>query len=169
MSEPVIQHQFSKAAPYPEVPKNLFSPSLEVSHIGEIELARQFTILDFQLFAKIKVPSHHSPPPPPTTTLTTHYYHPPQHSPTTTYAREFYFYGHDKARAPNVVVMYDRFRMMSKWVADEISRRAKLKHRVKLVKRFISLAGVHAQIILPPNISKGVISNNLFIYQISIC
>jgi hypothetical protein len=37
------------------VPKNLFSPSLKVWDISELELARQLTIMEFHCFTKIQV------------------------------------------------------------------------------------------------------------------
>lgn len=67
-------YQFSRQPPYPEVPnsfnaivgaalikpalqvpKNLFSPSLKVWDISELELARQLTIMEFNCFTKIQV------------------------------------------------------------------------------------------------------------------
>eukprot|EP01087_Luapelamoeba_hula_P024723 TRINITY_DN9512_c0_g1_i1.p1 TRINITY_DN9512_c0_g1~~TRINITY_DN9512_c0_g1_i1.p1 ORF type:complete len:311 (-),score=58.48 TRINITY_DN9512_c0_g1_i1:228-1160(-) len=106
--EPTVL-QFSRAAPYPEVPKKLFTAKLKIWDISELELARQITILDYQYFCKIR-------------------------------PREFFSGFDNKERAPNLCIMQERFRQVSKWVEAEIASRANTKHRARLVKTFISLA-----------------------------
>jgi hypothetical protein len=50
----VSDYQFNAAPPYPDVPKNIFSHSLGVWDIPDVEIARQLTILEFGLLAAIE-------------------------------------------------------------------------------------------------------------------
>ncbi len=43
------------SAPEPRVPKNIFSPSLSLDDVDEEEIARQLTIIQYQLYAAINV------------------------------------------------------------------------------------------------------------------
>jgi hypothetical protein len=43
-------------APEPKVPKNIFSPTLSIDDIDEEELARQLSLLHFDMYKAITVP-----------------------------------------------------------------------------------------------------------------
>eukprot|EP01102_Stenamoeba_stenopodia_P020108 TRINITY_DN7734_c0_g2_i2.p1 TRINITY_DN7734_c0_g2~~TRINITY_DN7734_c0_g2_i2.p1 ORF type:complete len:552 (+),score=95.95 TRINITY_DN7734_c0_g2_i2:3-1658(+) len=50
----IIDYQFNTSAPPPEVPKNVFSRLLSFNDITHLELARQLTIIEFDIFSVIK-------------------------------------------------------------------------------------------------------------------
>lgn len=41
--------------PDPKIPKNIFSPTLSLDDVDEEEIARQLTLIDFQLYDRIRV------------------------------------------------------------------------------------------------------------------
>jgi len=45
----------SQAPPEPKVPKNIFSPLLTLADVDEEEIARQLTLLDFEMYNLIQV------------------------------------------------------------------------------------------------------------------
>ena len=47
--------QLIEAAPTPKVPRNLNSPNLNFLDVDNEELARQLTLIDFEIFRTIKV------------------------------------------------------------------------------------------------------------------
>jgi len=112
-TEPEIQLMFNEWPPYPEIPKNLFSPNLEILDLSILEVARQLTIMEFHYFCKVKARE---------------FFHGG-------------WLERDSRKAANITPMLKRFQMLSEWVKNSIADAAhKLKHQAKTVKHFISLA-----------------------------
>lgn len=102
---------FKKTAPEPKVNmKTIFTNTLNMFNIDEEELARQETILEFEMYRKIQ----------PTELL-----------------NQAWSKAKFKHRAPNVLAMSFRFNSLSMWVATSILRMPKLKQRVKIMSRWI--------------------------------
>jgi hypothetical protein len=53
--ETTLEYQFNSEPPYPEVPKNIFSRTLFISDVAPVEIARQLTLIEFNLFSQVKV------------------------------------------------------------------------------------------------------------------
>jgi len=102
----------SKEPPEPKVPKNIFSPKLELDDVDEEEIARQMCILDFELYARVK----------------------PAGLLLKSWERH-------KARSPNIVALIARFNKVVKWVAGSVLGSGKLVgKRPKVVPRFLRIA-----------------------------
>ncbi|KAJ3443426.1 ras guanine nucleotide exchange factor i-related [Anaeramoeba flamelloides] len=100
-------------APIPIVPKNIFSPTLTLDSIDEEEVARQLTLIDFEMYSKIK----------PSELLNLAWSKP-----------KF------KHRATNVLKMIEKFNEISLWVAHTILLNDKVKKRAKSITRFVNIA-----------------------------
>ncbi|KAL6041501.1 hypothetical protein QOT17_024907 [Balamuthia mandrillaris] len=111
---PSPTYQFSTVPPYPEVPKNLFSPKLSIWDVSDLEIARQLTIIEFNHFSKIK----------------------PREFVYRTWRRAA------AQKAPNIFKSLAHFKQTAKWVETEISKCSKLRSRVKKVKRFICISNM---------------------------
>ncbi|KYQ96865.1 Ras guanine nucleotide exchange factor [Tieghemostelium lacteum] len=99
--------------PEPVVPKNIFSNYLNIFDIDEEEIARQLTLIEFDIFRKIKPPE-----------LLNQSWNKPKL----------------KARAPNVLKMIDRFNSVSMWVATLIVQTVKVRVRGRLMTKFMKIA-----------------------------
>ena len=99
--------------PKVELPKN----DVEVEGIldfPEIEIARQFTLCEFELFRAIQ----------------------PKECLNQAWSRK----GQQKIHAPNIIAMIERFNATSRWVATEMVREVDLKKRTFLLRKFIKIA-----------------------------
>ncbi|KAJ3436717.1 ras guanine nucleotide exchange factor i-related [Anaeramoeba flamelloides] len=102
-----------ETAPLPIVPKNIFSPSLDFDLVDEEEIARQMTIIDFEIYCKIK----------PAELLNLAWSKPKL-----------------KHRSKNVIGLIHRFNDVSNWVASSIIRVDRIKKRAKQMIRFVKIA-----------------------------
>ncbi|EGC38002.1 aimless RasGEF [Dictyostelium purpureum] len=108
------KHIFNEKTPEPIVAfKNIFSNNLSFHDIDEEEIARQLTLIEFEIYRKIKPPE---------------------------LLNQSWNKTKLKSRAPNVLKMIDRFNSVSMWVATMIIQTAKVKARARMMARFIKIA-----------------------------
>jgi len=108
--ETTLEYQFNSEPPYPEVPKNIFSRTLSISDVAPVEIARQLTLIEFNLFSQIKPREFmfHSMP--------------------------------GNVDRPNIEVCRARFEFLShRWLPRQF-RGLNTKQRLKLLKRLIVVA-----------------------------
>ncbi|KAJ3452351.1 ras guanine nucleotide exchange factor i-related [Anaeramoeba flamelloides] len=103
----------NQTPPEQKVPRNIFCKSLTLFDIDEEEIARQISIIDFEIFSKIK----------------------PAELLNCAWSKDKL-----KHRAKNVLKMTDRFNAMSEWVATLIIQQERVRQRVKVLKKFINIA-----------------------------
>jgi len=101
--------------PEPKVPKNIFSPTLQLKDIEEEEIARQLTIIDFNLYTSIQASE-----------LLKMSWANPKH----------------RHKAPGVIAMLQRFDNVAFWVSYTIlmSFADKNKQKSKMLTKFIKIA-----------------------------
>ncbi|KAJ3452408.1 ras guanine nucleotide exchange factor i-related [Anaeramoeba flamelloides] len=99
--------------PEPKVPKNLFSKQLNLFDFHAIELARQISISDFEIFSKIHQSELFN----------------------CAWSKE-----HLKHRAKNVSIFINRFNLLSSWVSSLIVETEGLKNRAHVLRKFIKIA-----------------------------
>jgi len=104
---------YSTNPPEPKVPKNIFSPQLALSHIDELEIARQMTLIEYRLFRNIP---------------------PPEFLIRTTTFGEFQY---NMANSPNLVTLLNRTTDVSRWVVYTVLHSDTKKSRAKMVEKFI--------------------------------
>jgi hypothetical protein len=104
---------FSEPPPEPKVPKNIFSPYLAVLDVDDEEIARQITLIDYEVFSSIK-PSE----------LLNQCWNKPKL----------------RHRSPNVLRAISRFNEVSKWVTCSILRVERVKERARIMAKFIRIA-----------------------------
>eukprot|EP01133_Synstelium_polycarpum_P008684 gene8684-10202_t len=104
---------FNDKTPEPMVPKNIFSQGLQIYDVEEEEVARQMTLIEFEIYKKIKPPE---------------------------LLNQSWNKTKLKHRAPNVLKMIDRFNNVSMWVATMIIQTQKVKARARMMTRFIKIA-----------------------------
>jgi len=110
----IVDYQFNTSAPQPEVPKNIFSRTLSFYDIGDLELARQLTIIEFDLFSVIK----------PRELL-----------------HQTWKSNDAETCSPNVIAMLNRFKEISTvWIPNMFRRCSDQLKRVKTAKRFLYIA-----------------------------
>lgn len=112
---------FSEPAPEPIVPKNAFSKASAAEDLDHLELARQITLLQFQLFIRLepKELSHQR------------------------------FSKKDKEKlAPNVVAITDQFNDISNWVTYSVVTVPDLKKRASLLKKMILIGKMRLVILV---------------------
>lgn len=97
--------------------KTIFLPNLEFIDLDETEIARQLTIIEFELFANIQ----------PTELLNQAWNKPKL-----------------KHRASNVLAMINRSNEVSGWVAAMILKQEKLRTRARMWIKFVKIAEVNA-------------------------
>lgn len=115
----VSDFQFNAAPPYPDVPKNIFSQTLGIWEVSDLEIARQLTIIEFNLFSAIRPRE-----------LLNQAWKVPK------------FRQGTRSTSPNIMEMLRRFNdIRTKWVPTMIERAPLLKQKVKVLKRFILIAG----------------------------
>nr|AAN46870.1 nucleotide exchange factor RasGEF A [Dictyostelium discoideum] len=107
------KHIFNEKTPEPMVPKNIFSNNLSIYDIDEEEIARQLTLIEFEIYRNIKPPE---------------------------LLNQSWNKTKLKSRAPNVLKMIDRFNSVSMWVATMIIQTTKVKARARMMTRFIKIA-----------------------------
>eukprot|EP01090_Pellita_catalonica_P015814 TRINITY_DN4362_c0_g1_i1.p1 TRINITY_DN4362_c0_g1~~TRINITY_DN4362_c0_g1_i1.p1 ORF type:complete len:588 (-),score=80.76 TRINITY_DN4362_c0_g1_i1:368-2131(-) len=105
---------FPDPPPPPIVTKVVFSHSLTMMDIDELEIARQLTLIEFETFSAIK-PSE----------LRNQSWNKAKH----------------RHRAPSVLKMISRFNDISGWVASTIMNEAKIRNRSRVMTKFIRIAG----------------------------
>eukprot|EP01156_Anaeramoeba_ignava_P021511 Anaeramoba_ignava/c19193_g1_i2.p1 GENE.c19193_g1_i2~~c19193_g1_i2.p1 ORF type:complete len:535 (-),score=203.66 c19193_g1_i2:48-1652(-) len=110
--ESKIEH-FNENPPEPKVPKTIFSPKLSIFDIDEEEIARQLTIIDFEIFQKIQ---------------------------SSELLNKAWTNPKLKHRTPNVIQLIYRYNDLSKWVPNSILQSKKLKGRTKILGKFIKIA-----------------------------
>ncbi|KAJ6253035.1 ras guanine nucleotide exchange factor i-related [Anaeramoeba flamelloides] len=99
--------------PEPKVPKNIFSPTLSIFDIDEIEVARQITLIDFEIFSQIK----------PAELLNCAWSKPRL-----------------KHRAKNILGLIERFNNLSNYLIHLILEKERVKQRVKAIQKIINIA-----------------------------
>jgi len=100
--------------PEPKVPKNIFSPTLQLRDIEEEEIARQLTIIDFNLYSSIQASE-----------LLKMAWANPKH----------------RHKAPGVVAIMQRFDNVALWVSYTILMSfADKKQKSKMMTKFIKIA-----------------------------
>jgi len=104
---------FNEKTPEPVVPKNIFSNNLQIYDIDEEEIARQLSLIEYDIYKKIKPPE---------------------------LLNQSWNKTKLKHRAPNVLKMIDRFNSVSMWVATLIIQTPKVKARARMMARFMRIA-----------------------------
>ncbi|GAM22694.1 hypothetical protein SAMD00019534_058690 [Acytostelium subglobosum LB1] len=104
---------FTMPAPEPKVPKNIWSTSLTIFDVDEEEVARQLTLIDFEIFSSIK-PSE----------LLNQSWNKPKL----------------RHRSPNVMLIINRFNEISQWVASIILSFDKVKDRARVMSKIVKIA-----------------------------
>ncbi|EGG19007.1 Ras guanine nucleotide exchange factor [Cavenderia fasciculata] len=103
---------FTTPAPEPKVPKNIWSQSLDILDVDDEEIARQLTLIDFEMFAAIK-PSE----------LLNQSWNKPKL----------------RHRSPNVLALISRFNEISSWTASMILNHDKVKDRARVMAKFVKI------------------------------
>ncbi|KAJ3450658.1 ras guanine nucleotide exchange factor i-related [Anaeramoeba flamelloides] len=103
----------SEPPPEPKVPKNIFSKNLKLFDIDEIEIARQITLIDFEIFSQIK----------------------PAELLNCAWSKDKL-----KHRAKNVLHFILRFNQLSNWFSKLILDHEKVKVRAKVLTKVINIA-----------------------------
>ncbi|KAJ3446948.1 guanine nucleotide exchange factor [Anaeramoeba flamelloides] len=98
--------------PEPKVPKNIFSKTLTLFDIDELEIARQLSIIDSKIFLKIK----------------------PAELLNCAWSKEKL-----KHRAKNLLDFIDRFNNISLWVATLIIKPERVRDRKKVYIKFVKI------------------------------
>lgn len=104
---------FTEPAPDPKVPRNIFSPSLDIHDVDEEEIARQLTLVEFDIYSRIK----------------------PWELFDQAWNKKKL-----KHRAVNVLGHIELFNSVSYWTAYSILNVDKLRSRVRMMTRFIKIA-----------------------------
>ncbi|KAJ6249389.1 ras guanine nucleotide exchange factor i-related [Anaeramoeba flamelloides] len=104
---------FSQPPPDPILPKNVFSPKLSLFDVDEEEIARQLTLLEFDIYSKIK----------PSELLKLAWSKPKL-----------------RHKAPNVIKMIQSFNTLSVWTATVILQHDRVKDRGKIITKLIKIA-----------------------------
>jgi len=104
---------FNNQAPDTILPPTLNFKDLTVLDIAPLEMARQLTLIEYDMFRKIQ----------PKECL-----------------QQAWTGGERQTRAPNIYTIITRFNRISNWVSSEIVSEGKLKQRVGLLRYFIKLA-----------------------------
>ncbi|KAF2071514.1 hypothetical protein CYY_007175 [Polysphondylium violaceum] len=104
---------FTTPAPEPKVPKNIWSQTLNIFDIDDEEIARQLTLMDFEIFYNIKA-----------TELLNQSWNKPKL----------------RSRSPNVLILINRFNEISQWTASRILDFPRIKDRSRIMARFIKIA-----------------------------
>lgn len=104
---------FNEDPPEPKVPKNIFSLYLDLFDVDEEEIARQLTLIDFEIYSSIKMSE-----------LLNQSWNKPKL----------------RHRSPNVIRMINRFNETNLWVATSILRQEKIRDRTRTMAKFIRIA-----------------------------
>lgn len=110
---PPHDFDYGAKAPKPIVPKNIFSESLTWEDIDDEELARQFTLIEFDYYRQIK---------------------------SSELLKQSWMKPKLRHKSPNVSNIILRFNEVSQWVSSVIVTATKLKHRVKILTKLINIA-----------------------------
>ncbi|KAJ3444236.1 ras guanine nucleotide exchange factor i-related [Anaeramoeba flamelloides] len=108
-----IQTSQTVAPPEPKVPKNIFSPNLSFFDIDEEEIARQLTLIEFEIYSKIRPPE---------------------------LLNLAWSKSKLKHRAPNVINFIKRFNVVSQWAATIILKKKKIRERARTISWFLRIA-----------------------------
>eukprot|EP01133_Synstelium_polycarpum_P000183 gene183-221_t len=103
---------FAMSAPEPKVPKNIWSQSLNIFDVDEEEIARQLTLIDFEVFSNIK-----------SSELLNQAWSKPKL----------------RHRSPHVMALINRFNEISSWTASMILSFDKVKDRARIMSKFIKI------------------------------
>eukprot|EP01114_Cavostelium_apophysatum_P014905 TRINITY_DN3971_c0_g1_i2.p1 TRINITY_DN3971_c0_g1~~TRINITY_DN3971_c0_g1_i2.p1 ORF type:complete len:622 (-),score=142.26 TRINITY_DN3971_c0_g1_i2:1171-3003(-) len=107
-----LSFMIDEEAPEAKVPRNIHSPNMNFFDVDDEEIARQITLLDFNMFARIT----------PSELLNQSWSKPDmQH------------------RSPHVLAMIDRFNNLSQWVATMIVKIENVKIRAKMMIKCINI------------------------------
>ncbi|KYR00579.1 Ras guanine nucleotide exchange factor [Tieghemostelium lacteum] len=123
--------QFKEAPPEPKVPKNIWSQTLDIFDIDEEEIARQLTLIDFEIFSSIK----------PTELLNQSWNKPKL-----------------KHRSPNVLALIGRFNEISQWTASSILSYSRVKDRTRIMTKFVRIAEYSHRALNNFNVSMAILS-----------
>ncbi|KAJ3442232.1 ras guanine nucleotide exchange factor i-related [Anaeramoeba flamelloides] len=105
--------KFTEKPPQPIVPKNIFSQTLSIFDVNELEVARQITLIEQKIYSKIK----------------------PRELLNLAWSKAKY-----RHRAQNVLRFIQHFNQLSGWVSTEIIKGETIRKRVSTVIYFINLA-----------------------------
>ncbi|EGC37703.1 hypothetical protein DICPUDRAFT_46357 [Dictyostelium purpureum] len=122
---------FTLPAPEPKVPKNIWSASLDIFSVEEEEIARQLTLMDFEIFSNIK-----------STELLNQSWNKPKL----------------RYRSPNVLTLINRFNEISQWTATSILSYERVKDRARIMAKFIRIAEYSMKLLNNFNTSMAILS-----------
>ncbi|KAJ6240661.1 ras guanine nucleotide exchange factor i-related [Anaeramoeba flamelloides] len=105
--------KFIEKPPQPIVPKNIFSPQLNLYDVAEEEIARQLTLLDHNIYNKIR----------------------PAELLNLAWSKAKY-----RHRAQNVLAFIHRFNTLSSWIATEVLKHDRVRKRATVANYFITIA-----------------------------
>eukprot|EP01102_Stenamoeba_stenopodia_P018147 TRINITY_DN661_c1_g1_i1.p1 TRINITY_DN661_c1_g1~~TRINITY_DN661_c1_g1_i1.p1 ORF type:complete len:1017 (+),score=351.00 TRINITY_DN661_c1_g1_i1:339-3389(+) len=105
--------QFSKAPPNPHIPSVKSLAKLTIIDIHYVELARQLTLMEYDLFKQAN-PSE--------------------------YLKQGWKKADKMTRSPNICAMIDRFNLVSAWVSTEVVKATEAKARANIIAKFINVA-----------------------------
>ena len=114
-SKVVTEKAFSDKTPEPTVPNNIFSGQWDFYDLDEEEIARQLTLIEFEVFVNVK-PSE----------LLNQSWNKPKL----------------RHRAPNVIKLIERFNSVSVWCEVLILSEMRLKGRVRAMTKLIKIGKV---------------------------
>jgi len=100
--------------PEPKVPRNIFSPSLSLKDIDELEIARQLTLIEFSIFTQIV----------PTEWLNKRWCDPDQ----------------KQHKALHITQMLSRYTDLTNWVIHTILTTDTKKNRARMIEKYIHIA-----------------------------
>jgi len=105
---------FGVNPPEPKVPKNIFSSSLNLTHIDEVEIARQLTLIEFEIFSQIA----------PTELLNRAWCDPDK-----------------RHKSPHIISLLSRFTTIANWVtATIVSVIDNKRNRARMIEKYIKIA-----------------------------
>lgn len=115
MREQLSDQQVSSESPAPEplVPKNIFHPKLSLDDVVEVEIARQMTIVQYNIFSKICPPE---------------------------LCKKWWTSDEADLRSPNVRTMLRHWTRVQRWVIWQVVKQDNLKNRQKSYDRMVRIA-----------------------------
>eukprot|EP00026_Physarum_polycephalum_P002714 Phypoly_transcript_02722.p1 GENE.Phypoly_transcript_02722~~Phypoly_transcript_02722.p1 ORF type:complete len:821 (+),score=152.14 Phypoly_transcript_02722:35-2497(+) len=102
--------QWNVVPPDPKIPKNIFSLYLDLFDVDEEEIARQMTLIDFEIYESIKMSE---------------------------LLNQSWNKAKLRHRSPNVIRMINRFNDVSHWVVTSILRVEKIRDRARTMAKLV--------------------------------
>jgi hypothetical protein len=107
------QNSADGPAPEPIVPKNIFHPKLSLDDVVEIEIARQMTIVQYNIFSKVTPPEM---------------------------CKKWWTADEADIRSPNVRTMLRHWSRVQRWVLWQVVRQDNVKSRQRAFDRMVRIA-----------------------------